>query len=75
MKDGLIAVVLIAGLLFVLAVGGTGMMGYGGMMGGYGMAGFGVIGMIYVGLISFVFSLVFWTTYKWIVKEDGEKKK
>jgi len=75
MKDGLIVLVLIAGLLFVLAVGGTGMMGYGGMMGGYGMAGFGVIGMIYVGLISFVFSLVFWMTYKLIVKEENEKKR
>lgn len=75
MKDGLIAVVLLAALLFVLAVGGSGMMGYGGMMGGYGMAGFGVIGMIYVALVSFVFSAVFWMTYKWIVKENGEKKK
>jgi len=52
------------------------MMGYS-MMDGTGMLGFGLIGIFYLILVFFIFSAVFWLTYKWIIKEDKvmEKKK
>lgn len=50
---------------------------YGDMMGnmmGYGMMAGGpwwmdLVGLIYLVLISFVFSLIFWLVYKWILKK------
>lgn len=42
------------------------------MMGGYGMMGWGVgsfIGLVYFAIFSFVFSAIFWWTYKWLAKE------
>lgn len=48
------------------------MMGYG-MMNGWMVGQFGAgamfLGLIWVVVISFVFSLIFWLVYKWIVKK------
>lgn len=46
------------------------MMGFN-MMDGTGMLGFGLIGLFYLILVFFIFSAVFWLTYKWVV--GGEK--
>lgn len=50
---------------------------YGGMMGmGYGMMGnigVGLYGIVWFALAVFIFSLIFWSTYKWIVKEKESK--
>ncbi|NOQ37850.1 hypothetical protein GQ472_03085, partial [archaeon] len=40
------------------------MMGFN-MMDGTGMLGFGLIGLFYLILVFFIFSAVFWLTYKW----------
>ncbi|MDP2907608.1 MAG: hypothetical protein Q8O03_06720 [Nanoarchaeota archaeon] len=55
--------------------------GFRNMMGsGYGMMGAGswmmggFFGLIYFAILSFVFSVVFWWTYKWLVKEKKTKK-
>lgn len=49
------------------------MMGFKGMMGNGTMWGGGwammLIGLVYLALASFVFSLVFWLVHKWIVKK------
>lgn len=39
---------------------------YGSMMGGWGM---GFVGLLYLALASFVFSVVFWLTYNWLAKK------
>ena len=43
---------------------------YGPMMGyGYGMTGgIGIFGIIWFLIATFIFSVVFWSTYKWIIK-------
>ncbi|MFH1064184.1 MAG: hypothetical protein V1729_03835 [Candidatus Woesearchaeota archaeon] len=47
---------------------------YGDMMGGYGMMGgtgwFGMLllGLLYLAIGAFVFSVVFWLTHNWLVK-------
>lgn len=43
-----------------------------GMMGGYGM-GFGLGMLSYMAIAAFIFSLIFWYTYK-IVVQDSKKK-
>ncbi|MBU4266271.1 MAG: hypothetical protein KKE96_03485 [Candidatus Altiarchaeota archaeon] len=47
-----------------------GMMDGNGMMGGAGMLGAGLFGLIYLAIAAFIVSVIFWLTYKWIVKED-----
>ena len=42
--------------------------GYG-MMYGSGVFGMGLFGLIYLVLISFIFSVIFWLTYNWLVKK------
>ena len=46
------------------------MMGSTGMMDGWGMAGFGFIGLFYLIIVFFIFSAVFWLTYRLIVTDD-----
>lgn len=46
------------------------MMGGYDMMDGWGMAGFGFIGLFYLIIVFFIFSAVFWLTYRWIVTDD-----
>ncbi len=58
----------------VLADGGYGMMGYG-MMGGTGKFGMSLFGVLYFVLIAFVFSVIFWGTHNWLVKDQKNKKK
>jgi hypothetical protein len=45
---------------------------YGHMMGyGYGMGtniGIGIFGFVWFLIATFIFSVVFWSTYKWIIK-------
>ncbi len=57
--------------LVVLADSGN-MMSYG-MMDGWMMDGSGwgamFLGLIWIVIVSFVFSLVFWLVYKWIIKK------
>jgi len=51
---------------------------YGHMMGyGYGMgSSIGVIyGIVWFALAVFIFSIIFWSTYKWIVKEEKKENK
>jgi len=54
----------------VSANGDYGMVGGYGMMGGMGMFGAGLFGLIYLAIAAFIVSVIFWLTYKWIVKED-----
>ena len=58
---------------------GIGMMGYGMMgNGSYGFMGGWMLfwWLLGVGLVSFVFSMVFWQCYKWLVEEkkSGRRK-
>ena len=44
---------------------------------GYGMTngiGLGIYGFIWIILAAFIFSTIFWSTYKWIIKEKKGKK-
>ena len=50
-----------------------GMMGYG-MMGG-GWFSWGLLWLVYLALATFVFSVIFWGTYKWLIKNKREEKK
>jgi uncharacterized membrane protein len=50
----------------VLADYGDMMGGYG-MMGGSGWFGMGLLGLIYLAIGAFVFSVVFWLTHNWLV--------
>ncbi len=48
------------------------MMDYSGMMGwGLGM-GFSIV---YFALAAFVFSVIFWLTYNWIVRNSNKKRR
>jgi len=61
------------GIPSVLADYGS-MIGYGtgyGMMGGLGV---GLFGLLWIVLAAFIFSIIFWSTYKWIAKENKNKK-
>lgn len=54
------------------------MMGFGsgyGMMSGAGMFGMSLLGLIYLALGAFVFSVIFWLTYKWLVKDKKNMKR
>ncbi len=53
-----------------------GMMGYG-MMGNYGYGGIimGLLGIVWFALAAFVFSAIFWSTYKWIMKSNKTKRR
>lgn len=52
---------------------------YGHMMGyGYGMGSgilMGLYGIVWLALAVFIFSIIFWSTYKWIVKEEKKENK
>jgi hypothetical protein len=70
-----LAFVLLVGLLipfsFILADSGAGdcpMSGKFIMGGGTGWT-MGLISLVYFVLVSFIFSLIFWLTHKWIVKK------
>lgn len=56
--------------------GGANMMGYGGygMMGG-SYAGAWFLGTIWFVLAVFVFSAIFWLTYRWLIKERKGKQR
>lgn len=41
-----------------------------GMMGGVGI---GLYGVVWFVLVTFLFSIIFWSTYKWIVKVKKAK--
>lgn len=58
-------------LLSEIAFADTDMMGYG-IMGGTGMALGSIYGLVWFALAVFVFSAIFWSTYKWLIK--GKKK-
>lgn len=51
---------------------------YGPMMdSGYGMGGsigMGLYGIIWFILITFIFSVIFWSTYKWILKSKTKRR-
>jgi hypothetical protein len=49
-----------------------GMMSGFGMMGGAGMVGMGLVGLVYLAVGAFVFSVIFWLTHNWLVK--GKKR-
>jgi hypothetical protein len=49
-------------LLLMTSASAQGMMGYGT---GYGW----ISGLIFFALGAFIFSIIFWLTYKWIVKK------
>jgi uncharacterized membrane protein len=40
-----------------------------GMMGGGGLLGMSFFGLFYFALAAFIFSLIFWSTYKWLIKK------
>ncbi len=62
---------------FVLADEGmmdaTGMMGYG-MKGAYSFTG-SLFAVVYFALIALIFSVIFWGTYNWLVKDKKKLKK
>ena len=58
-------------LLIPSVLADYGMMGYGATS-NIGMAFYGILWFI---IISFVFSVIFWLTYKWIVDEKKQKKR
>lgn len=73
--------VLLAGLLVIpiaLADGKWGCKGgegASGMMSGYSIFGFWLLKLAFIVLGAFLFSLVFWQTYKWIIKGNNSAKK
>ena len=67
MKKILLFGILVWAIPSVLADYGP-MMGYG-MMGGTGMWFYGSIWFV---LVTFLFSIIFWSTYRWIIK--GQKQ-
>lgn len=40
-----------------------------------GNIGIGLYGIVWFALAVFVFSLIFWSAYKWIVKEKNKAEK
>lgn len=66
------------GLLSPVVLADTGMMGSGfggyGMMGGGWFFGMGVVWLLFLALGAFVFSVIFWLTYKWLVKNQSSGK-
>ena len=52
--------------------GGELMAGYE-MMGSTGMAGMLFFSIVYFSLVAFVFSLIFWLTHNWLVKDKKKK--
>ena len=53
--------------------GGRNMMGYG-MMGGAGWLGFSLLSILYVAIAAFVFGMIFWWTYKLVIKDKENAK-
>ena len=80
MKKTLLSILLFVLLIPVaLADYGYGMMDGGvGMMGGSGWFGMGLIGLIYLVIAAFVFSIIFWSTRNWFANNksnDGHNNK
>jgi hypothetical protein len=71
---GILSAVGILALLPPLTLGAYGMMGYGGTGGGIGVL-WGLLGTVWFAIAVFVFSVIFWITYKWIVKNEMKKEK
>jgi hypothetical protein len=63
---------ILVGLFTILSSGlvsaDSDMMGSGMMSGMYGL-GMGFLGLVYFAVFAFIFSLIFWYTYKLIVKK------
>jgi hypothetical protein len=75
MRKGIVYLTLFLSLLATTVLADGNMMDFGNnnMMGGYGVGGFlgmGVIGLIYFAIAAFIFSVIFWLTYKWLIKKD-----
>ncbi len=51
-----------------------GMMGYGSGYGMMGVFGMGLYSLLWLVIAAFVFSWIFWSTYKWMLKEKQHKK-
>jgi len=69
----LFGILIMASTCVLAQWGNYGMMsGYGyGMMGGAGWFVMGLLGLIYLAIAAFIVSVIFWLTYKWIVKSKG----
>lgn len=55
-----------------------GMMGYKGaygMMGSYGFFWMSLLWLLWIALAAFIFGIIFWWTYKLIIKEQKSKKR
>jgi len=70
MKRIILFWVLILSIPFVLA--DYGHMGGYGMMGGIGV---GLYGIVWFVLAMFIFSIIFWSTYRWIIKDAKKASK
>jgi len=76
MRKSIAYSVLFLVLLSTTVLADNDMMDFGnsnGMMGSYGMGGFwgmSVVGLIYFVIAAFIFSVIFWLTYKWLIKKD-----
>lgn len=62
--------ILMMSLLVLLSLATATYADVGDMMSTWGMAGFGFIGLFYLIIVFFIFSAVFWLTYRWIVTDD-----
>jgi hypothetical protein len=71
MKKAILLSMLLLLLPSVLADYGDMMSG--GMMGGAGWFGMGLVGLIYFAIGAFVFSVIFWLTHNWLVKDKRRK--
>jgi len=78
--------VMSSGMMNMMVGGKTGIMdcaskhGIGGKKMGYGMIGstgnfwYGLLGLVYFAVIAFIFSLIFWLTHNFIVKDKKRKR-
>lgn len=67
MKKAVISALFSLLMFSSIAAADTGMMDSGLGMGG--MLAMSIYGLIYIAIAAFVFSAVFWWTYKWMVKD------
>jgi hypothetical protein len=83
MKKLLISLIVVLSLFATLAAADAGdMMGWdcpmcGMMMGpgtGYGGGMYGLFGLVYIAIASFIFSVIFWLTKNWLVKEKRKRR-
>ena len=69
----LVWLVLLSSFVSADIMDATGMMGYG-MKGAYSFSG-SLLAVIYFALISLIFSVIFWSTHNWLVKDKKRLKK